>query len=590
MASSFEQTEAALRIIHQPEAGNYSIDVVLVEGLGSQHSRMNLDLNVPTEQDHIHDLLRGHISNARIFTYSPPSRDDGYLDPLFSVEGLTRAAEALLRKLYEQSTNDRSIEESKKGTLGAGTESVQVSRTPLAFIAHDLGGAIVKKALVIAANSRMYHELSMAATRLIFFGTPHNAPDLTSWENALLNVFLSFPRDFASPIPKDLATRARSLAIFFQTLSDQFCSTSSRCSVVSVYQQSEQGSLDQTVSSGLICETGIPRNVEIHGLSWFSNDEKTSAMASAITSTIKGEQSSEAYRACLDILYNLSPPISFTYQGFRGLFHGLPLYTTSLPAMCNSIAPSNTITAVRFAGFWDEPLGYPIGIAPQFLKLKHSGEWQRAAYFSFSGAMDCRRSTAVAFLSSVAFQILDQDPTRFARVQELFAAMRESNAWTQPALSVLLSSLLDASDTVSDTQYILIDGLDNCDGNSRKSLLDLFVSIVKDNKSRGRLKLTFSVQEMAADIEEALSEFDEALRKFDDRAIHKSLSTYPSETIMKNEWFYSPIRPSDARTPAWQALQKGLPRRVNAPGFFLRHHTFPPPTKGVVFLSGREVF
>lgn len=133
----------------------------------------------------------------------------------------------------------------------------------------------------------------------------------------------------------------------------------------------------------------------------------------------------------------------------------------------------------------------------------------------------------MAFLSSVAFQILDQDPARFPRVQELIAAMRVSNTWTQPALSVLLSSLLDAGDAVSDTQHILIDGLDKCDDKSRQSLLDIFVSIVNDGKSGHRLKVTFSVQKMAADIEEALD-------RCHGREGRESHSSDPYETIMRH--------------------------------------------------------
>jgi hypothetical protein len=121
----------------------------------------------------------------------------------------------------------------------------------------------------------------------IFFGTPHNTHDLTSWEDTLLSIFLSFWPHTGSPIPKNLATRAGSLAIFLQSLADQFRSISSRRSLISVYEQPDLGSTDQAAGSGLIYETGIPRKVGFHRLSWFSGDEETLAVASAIMSTIK---------------------------------------------------------------------------------------------------------------------------------------------------------------------------------------------------------------------------------------------------------------------------------------------------------------
>lgn len=88
-------------------------------------------------------------------------------------------------------------------------------------------------------------------------------------------------------MPKNLATRAKSLAILLQDLADQFRSISSRRSLVSVYEHSELGPGHQAVSLGMIHETGIPRNVGFHRLSWFSSDEETLEVASAITSTIK---------------------------------------------------------------------------------------------------------------------------------------------------------------------------------------------------------------------------------------------------------------------------------------------------------------
>lgn len=111
---------------------------------------------------------------------------------------------------------------------------------------------------------------------------------------------------------------------------------------------------------------------------------------------------------------------------------------------------------------------------------------------------------------------------------------------------------LDARDTLSDVQHILIDGLDNCDDKSRQSLLDLLVSFVNDDESGNRLKVTFSVREMAADIEEALS-------RCQGRAVRGSHSSDPSKTVMR-DWasriLAETCYPSSPEPHVFQALEK----------------------------------
>ncbi|KAF1808002.1 hypothetical protein P152DRAFT_259312 [Eremomyces bilateralis CBS 781.70] len=51
------------------------------------------------------------------------------------------------------------------------------------FIAHDLGGLIVKEALSIAIHSSRYHIISGMTSLLVFFGTPHRVSGSKSWES-----------------------------------------------------------------------------------------------------------------------------------------------------------------------------------------------------------------------------------------------------------------------------------------------------------------------------------------------------------------------------------------------------------------------
>lgn len=57
------------------------------------------------------------------------------------------------------------------------------------FIAHSLGGIVVKKALIIAyERSNFYGSLLQQVHGIVFMGTPHRGGDLAYWANYLANI------------------------------------------------------------------------------------------------------------------------------------------------------------------------------------------------------------------------------------------------------------------------------------------------------------------------------------------------------------------------------------------------------------------
>ena len=91
----------------------------------------------------LQDLLPKHMPNARIMTYDYNSDSDGE-NALLSTQGLDYAAANLLEGLAEMRLVRQVI-----ATLSQRlpkTDSVQCNdRCPITFIAHDLGGIVVKK-------------------------------------------------------------------------------------------------------------------------------------------------------------------------------------------------------------------------------------------------------------------------------------------------------------------------------------------------------------------------------------------------------------------------------------------------------------
>ncbi|KAL1903268.1 hypothetical protein Sste5346_000553 [Sporothrix stenoceras] len=149
------------------------------------------------------ELLPKHAKGATIETFRYnllPGSVGGFL----SEEGLTSAANRLLKML------DRS-----SGMLRAA---------PIVFVAHDLGGIVVKK---------------------IFFGTPHRALDEGSWEDLVLSIILASPAKLRM-IP-NLSTRLGRLSHFLEEVSGEFLDVAVDCRFINIYQDVDGESKDQPV-------------------------------------------------------------------------------------------------------------------------------------------------------------------------------------------------------------------------------------------------------------------------------------------------------------------------------------------------------
>ncbi|CAZ83901.1 unnamed protein product [Tuber melanosporum] len=55
---------------------------------------------------------------------------------------------------------------------------------PIIFIGYQLGGTIIKQALVFANYEKLYMPISSEISLLVFFGTPHRAATPAQWESA----------------------------------------------------------------------------------------------------------------------------------------------------------------------------------------------------------------------------------------------------------------------------------------------------------------------------------------------------------------------------------------------------------------------
>ena len=121
------------------------------------------------------ELLPKSVPNARLFTYgydSHPIRFGQSANRMF----ITQHAEDLLSKVTRERT--------------------ECSNRPLMFVAHSLGGIIVKGAIAESLKMDTHEDrynMAMACKALFFFGTPHHGASAAEIGETLRKIFSTLP-------------------------------------------------------------------------------------------------------------------------------------------------------------------------------------------------------------------------------------------------------------------------------------------------------------------------------------------------------------------------------------------------------------
>ncbi|GAW10773.1 hypothetical protein ANO14919_001080 [Xylariales sp. No.14919] len=120
----------------------------------------------------LEDFLPEVIPQARIMTF-------GYNSSLLlshSKGRIEEFARQLLDKLWEM------------------RNSLETRKRPLIFVAHSLGGIVVKKALILASeDKRLYGDILSSTIGITFMATPHNGSELANWVSFFTNVIKIIP-------------------------------------------------------------------------------------------------------------------------------------------------------------------------------------------------------------------------------------------------------------------------------------------------------------------------------------------------------------------------------------------------------------
>ncbi|KAL5092097.1 hypothetical protein Trisim1_001988 [Trichoderma cf. simile WF8] len=466
--------EASLEVIYELDDDESLLDIVAVHGLGDHFNRSWTTEAADDQKEcmWLKELLPKHIPQARImeFTWQPLTTER---TGIFSSEGLTKTARCLLELILGKRKGDKYHDR------------------PIAFLGHDVGGIIVKKALVIAKSNAAFSSISQRSNRLVFFGTPHRVLDISEWDNVIFNIISSYQHSISYNY--NIATRVRTLSKATEHLSNEFISLPVRRCIVNVFQDTTGDKVpvinSYSATTGLVHETNIARPGEHGDISSFVNDEPE---LSLIAKSLAAE-TSLSYSDCLSSLFNISPPFT-VFKDEQDIYMQSQTVLHDKYKKWQDSASSHVITTCGLQGF-----GRNLNARSLFRGLRKSS---CTSYFSFSDS-DVRRQSAVSFLSSVSLQIINQEQDKFKRIESLYADMKTSGAWTQAGLLVLFQALLDQES--DDPLYLIIDRLDKCDS-SWRALMDILLTIFENQQPPTRIKLAIFTQS-DPDIEQVLGKF-----------------------------------------------------------------------------------
>ena len=119
---------------------------------------------------------------------------------------------------------------SMKFATGECERRPNIGSAPIVFVAHSMGGLIIKKAFILGQHDEHYRELIRAVSGMVFLSTPHRGSNLAEILNKILSacIFAFSPKQYISEL------RINSLPQ--QEINEQFRNLAPKISIVSFYE------------------------------------------------------------------------------------------------------------------------------------------------------------------------------------------------------------------------------------------------------------------------------------------------------------------------------------------------------------------
>lgn len=207
----FRGAEAlGLHIIHEPNSRPIA-DVIFVHGLGG-HSYKTWSHNHDTKLFWPGLWLPkdSKLGKARLFTYGYES----HLTGPKSVANITGFAKSLLFDMrYSRCNRD---------------DDLRLGDAPIIFVAHSMGGLVVKKAYLLAQDDENCKALAQSISGIIFLSTPHRGSNLADTLDLILMLMFQPRRRYITELAPDSSA--------IEDINEQFRHVARKLSIVSFHE------------------------------------------------------------------------------------------------------------------------------------------------------------------------------------------------------------------------------------------------------------------------------------------------------------------------------------------------------------------
>ncbi|KAI5919414.1 hypothetical protein F4810DRAFT_503309 [Camillea tinctor] len=219
--------------------------------------RWRLKAQVPSISEENNEIYRAHASSDQGSNESDESDEavTGNLQvvihgldrryPTLKDSGLDRLDDTSIVEFSFDPSTIIGIEASPAGIEHAATELLErlseygdelgnYNQTSFIFLACDIGGSVLKQALIIASQTPRYLNVLEQTTALIFFGTPHRPPQKSSWELTLSFLVHNLFQGILGPwLPSTVSL----LVAYHSKLAGEFDTIASRFKIINYYQE-----------------------------------------------------------------------------------------------------------------------------------------------------------------------------------------------------------------------------------------------------------------------------------------------------------------------------------------------------------------
>lgn len=445
-----------------------------------------------------HDLLPKEFPRARIITW-------GY--DVEIGQPLTASSQASLLCHAQNLLSDIAMLRTSEGE----------TQRPLLFIAHSLGGIVVKDALSLLGNEKMLSDEVLPSTiGVIFLGTPHHGSESATlgkiafetsrliWKKPNMQILRSLERDseVLERISKSfgylLANGRIKVHSFREELPSKGMMIVGSASSAIGYLHETQGSLHANhrnmAKFSSTQDTNFQRLVSVMRgwINVYLQEQKSQTRVQQTNNVPQlpdGAVFDEELRLCLKSLYSVTaksryreiePAFQKTYEWLFdhkvGLEDWLEGKDTSNIYWIRGKPGSGKSTIMKFAIIHHR--------MSELLKKYNDGPWIIAGHFFHDrGAMS--QKSAVGFLRHLLHQILDQRRELFALIQPIYADLLghyitsdlENNEWTFNELEDALTLIAQKSTTAVNV-CLLVDALDEHSGDHR-ALISILVGLAR---------------------------------------------------------------------------------------------------------------